>query len=72
MTAPGLRLHKRTMTVQRAEGAIHGYVLAAMEEFGLTYAETAMILSSLTSNALKYALREERHPGNPGKKADEE
>jgi len=70
--APGLRLHERTMTVQRAESAIHGYVLAAMAEFDLSYAETAMILSSLTGNALKYVLRGERHPGDPGRKADEE
>jgi hypothetical protein len=71
VTAPGLRLHQRTMTVQRAEGAVHGYLLAAMEEYDLTWTETAVILTSLAQNALKYALREERHPGNPDKKADE-
>ena len=71
MTAPGLRLHPRTMPVQRAEGKLHGHLLDVMTEFDLTYTEAAVILASLTSNALKYALRGERHPGNPDRKADE-
>lgn len=70
-TAPGIRLHQRTMEVQRAESKIHNHLLAVMEEHDLTFTEAASILVSLTQSALKYALRTERHPGKPGKKADE-
>lgn len=70
MTPPGIRLHDRTMPVQRAEGKIHNHLAEVMEEYDLTWTETASILASLTSNALRYALRVERH-GDPGKKADE-
>lgn len=72
MSAPGLRLHPRTMQVQRADAAL-GMTLAKFQgEHDLTNIEMARILSGQLDSVLKYALRAERHPDDPDRKADEE
>ena len=68
---PGLRRHSRTTTVQRAESHVHDALLVAMDAYDLSWTEAAVMLSSLTTNALKYALRDQRHPHDPERKADE-
>lgn len=68
----GIRLHPRTRVVQRAERKIGDVIEQAREEFGLTAVELLQILSSAQLHVLKYELRRERHPGDPGRNADEE
>jgi len=66
-----LKLHYRTMTVQRASVALHEATLKLADTYDLTWIELAMILGERQQAVLKYPLREERHPDNPDKKADE-
>ena len=72
MTAPGIRLHPRTGEVSRAARTLADYVAALQDEYQLSYVETAKILAELAADKLKYALRAERHPDDPDRKADEE
>ena len=72
VSAPGLRLHPRTMQVQRSEAEL-GTTLAAFQyEHDLTDAEMARALAAQLDRVLKYVLRRERHPDDPDRKADEE
>ena len=66
-----MRIHARTMTVSKAmnEMAIACTDIAAQHE--LTTAEWVHCLAQLPAQTTKYLLREERHPDDPGKKADE-
>lgn len=66
-----MRLHERTTVVQRAEAEIGMafWQIPAIKE--LTPLELAMVLSRMTASAIRMALRAERHPENPEKKADE-
>ena len=66
-----MKLHERTMKVERARAELHNYILDFTEQHELTDAETAGILIYLTERFNTFILREERHPGNPDKKADE-
>ena len=66
-----MKLHERTMKVQRARAELHNYILDFTEQHELTDAEMASILIYLTDRFNTFILREERHPGNPDKKADE-
>jgi len=70
--APGLRLHARTMPVQRAHAEL-GMMISKWwgEQDGLTPAELVGILLQETASIHKYVLRAERHPDDPGRKADE-
>lgn len=71
--APGLYLHPRTQMVARARGEFHVLVARFMADNGqLTYTELAQIMLLGPEIPLKYALRAERHPDDPDKKADEE
>lgn len=68
---PGIRLHPRTRTVEKAEADLHTYLSHLIEDRHLTWTEAALILARLQTGVLKYALRAERHPDNPERKADE-
>jgi len=70
--APGLRLHPRTMTVQSASAQMHGDLLGFQQEHDLTDAEMMIILAENVQRWAKFQLRAERHPDDPGRKADEE
>jgi len=71
--APGLRLHPRTMPVQRAHAELSLLISRWWRERDeLTPAELVGILLEETRSIHKYVLREERHPGDPDHKADEE
>lgn len=72
MSAPGPRLHSRTMQVERASAELAMMLVTFQGEHDLTNIEMAQILSGRLGSVLKYALRAERHPGNPDAKADEE
>ena len=69
--SPGIRLHPRTMQVQRAGAALTQLLLDWQEEHDLTCIETATALTGQLDRQLKYALRHERHPRDPERKADE-
>lgn len=60
------------MRVERARGKLHDYVLGFSDKHELTDIEMAGILLYLAGRFNNLALREERHPGDPEKKADEE
>ena len=72
MTAPGLRLHPRTRPVRKASGAFTDWLIGFQQEHELTDVELMQILTEGQQMVLKYALRAERHPDNPDRKADEE
>jgi hypothetical protein len=69
--APGLRLHPRTMPVQKAEGHFKRYVHEFQDEYDLTDIEMLRALIDAQQSITKYMLRAERHPDNPDQKADE-
>jgi hypothetical protein len=72
MAGAGLRLHPRTMRVQRAEAEFRVAVLAFLDaNSDLTDIELAGIMLLAPAIPIKYALRAERHPDDPSRKADE-
>jgi hypothetical protein len=71
MGAPGLRLHKRTMPVQSATAELRLLLIKFQAEYDLTDIEMTGILVYAAADVNKYALRRERHPDDPDKKADE-
>ena len=72
MRAPGLRLHPRTMPVQRASAEIRMALINAQKEHGLTDIEMLQAVAEWQATHLKYMLRAERHPDDPDAKGDEE
>ena len=69
---PGLRLHPRTMPVQRAYAELGELLLEWETRHELTPIEAAMGMTEQLQRLLKYELRGERHPDDPDHKADEE
>ena len=70
---PGLRLHSRTIRVARAEAEFRVVVLAFLDAHAdLTDIELAGIMLLAPGIPIRYALRAERHPDDPSRKADEE
>lgn len=67
-----MKLHPRTLGVQRASNAIRGQLGSMQEAHGLTDIEMLRVLGEHQQTITKYLLREERHPGEPDRKADEE
>lgn len=68
---PGLRVNPRTREYDRAARTLADYTSALQDEYALTDVEIAKILTELAISTLTRVLRAERHPGDPGKKADE-
>lgn len=68
----GLRLHPRTIPVQRAEADLRMDMFGFQEQHGLTAIEMLQCLTIVQQSILKMMLRVERHPDDPGRKADEE
>lgn len=66
-----LRVHERTQLVQRAGIEMSIACSEIWEKHDLTTAEYVHCLVQLPAGATKYLLREERHPDDPEKKADE-
>lgn len=72
MSGVGLRLHPRTMLVSRAEAEFRVCVLEFLDSHDdLTDIELAGIMMLAPAIPIKYALRRERHPDDPSRKADE-
>ena len=66
-----MKLHERTLKVNRARAELHNYILDFHQQHDLTDAETSGILIYLASRFNLFILRAERHPDDPEKKADE-
>jgi hypothetical protein len=67
-----VKLHPRTLPVQRARIELDELVWKWMNAHDVTYVEAVRCLLEVTQTITKYQLREERHPGDPERKADEE
>jgi len=65
-----MRLHERTLLVQRAEDELAVLVSEFCSKKGLTTIEAVGCLLSITQRTNKYAIRFERH-GDETRKADE-
>ena len=66
-----MRLHPRTRPVQKASNAIQQSLWGLQEKHGLTDVEMMQVLADSQLTILRYMLRDERHPGEPDRKADE-
>lgn len=66
-----MKLHPRYAIAKQAELQIGAAISAAINEHDITYAELLIILASEQRKWATYLLREERHPGQPDRKADE-
>ena len=66
-----MKLHERTMRCQKAESDLRGVLLNWLEAHDLTWAEVIRCLAHILSSWTKYPVREERHPDDPDKGADE-
>lgn len=67
-----MRLHKRTMPVQKAANEFRAYALDWVERHDLTYGEIVGIIAESLGTIAKFMRREERHPDDPEKRGDEE
>lgn len=67
----GIRVHPRTQIVRAASLDLEQAVWKVIKDHDLTYIETLKIINEATGNVLRYALRSERHPDDPEKRADE-
>lgn len=67
-----MKLHPRMFIVAGARNRISTFVTQVWEKEALTPIEVVSILTTLAADYAKYPLRDERHPGQPDKKADEE
>lgn len=66
-----IQLHPRTMIVARARSVIAQHICEVWEREQLTPLEVVSILAGLTSDHVRWPMRDERHPNDPNKKADE-
>lgn len=69
---PGLRLHPRTLRVQSAENAIARKLIEMQGTLELTDVEMLRAIMRYATQITTGILRAERHPEDPGMKADEE
>lgn len=67
-----MKLHERTRIVEKAGARIRQVVADALKPDELTYIEFIQVMNEIQASWLRYALREERHPDDPEKRADEE
>jgi hypothetical protein len=66
-----VRLHPRTLPVQAAEADLRQYVASWVERHDLTWTEAVRGLLAVTERLTTHQLREERHPADPDRGADE-
>lgn len=64
-----MKLHPRTMIVRQAEQEFSRFLLDLIQKYDLTFAEQIRMHSEQISICCKYAIRSERHPDDPEKKA---
>ncbi len=61
------KVHPRVFVVQQARNELSSAALDIQRRHDLTTAEYLAILVELMQSDLKYAIRAERHPDEPGK-----
>jgi len=66
-----MELHERTLMVQKAGAALGLAICDVIEAHGLTAAEAVSILLTEAKSWNNQALRAERHPGEPDRKANQ-
>jgi hypothetical protein len=66
------KIHPRTHDVERAKLALAEFAFKIRESHELTLVEFSGVLVWLLAEVQRLMLRKERHPDDPGKKADEE
>lgn len=66
-----MRIHERTLIVQKASIEFGSALGAIIEKHDLTFGEIFAILSDEMRTWAKYAIRGERHPEDPEKRGDE-
>jgi hypothetical protein len=66
-----MRLHPRHEITERAKIDLGGQISDWLGRHDLTWAEAIRILAYELASLTKYLIREERHPDDPDKKADE-
>lgn len=64
-------IHQRSEIVTRAHTDLATAMVKIIEKRKLTHAEVTSILAQEILSWNKYAIRAERHPGDPDKKGDE-
>jgi hypothetical protein len=67
-----VKLHARTMHVQRARADLQLMLIKFQDERDLTDVEMLGILAHWQERIITTMLRAERHPDDPDRKADEE
>ena len=67
-----MRLHARTQPVAILRAELGSMIWRWVEGKDITLIELAQALNEIQAGVLKHGLREERHPGDPERKADEE
>jgi len=67
-----MRLHPRTNPVDKARNELELWVINWAERHDLTFAEIRTSLTRVLGTFALHALRQERHPEEPDRKADEE
>jgi hypothetical protein len=67
-----VRISARAQAVSIAQAEIAVKLSELQREHGLTSIEMLQAVTTWQATALKYMLRAERHPDDPGKGADEE
>jgi len=66
-----LKLHERTLIVQKARNEFEEFMLALEQKHTLTYGEVFSLLGNAVANLAKYQIRSERHPNDPDARGDE-
>lgn len=67
----GIQLHKRTMLCQKAGNELSSLITTWLQKHDLTYLEAIRCIQEVQFRWINYALRAERHPDDPERKADE-
>jgi hypothetical protein len=65
------RLHERVEVTERAANDVRNLLLVWLQRNDLTWGEAIRILAYELAHFTKYPIRQERHPDDPEKKADE-
>lgn len=66
-----MKIHPRTLIVDKARLAFDQFLLDLEQKHNLTYGEIFSLLGGAVVSLAKYQIRAERHPEEPGKKGDE-
>ena len=66
-----MRLHERTLLVREAGNEMRSVLDDIIKKHDLSSIEFLQILNEVAATELKYMLREERHPEDPDKPADQ-